>query len=174
MINRKKIVSVCLVVILVILSGCINENKDYKTPDQIIKEMSENLVKFVMNEDTEGINALLCPRFKDTNRDIDSQIQGMFDFIEGDIVSYDEPTGAGCGGRSTAEEGWVEKLTMPNINNIKTTSNKTYQITYVYNFINKEEPDLVVIETINVILVGDETGKLTGKLKKYRISASDD
>ncbi len=173
MINLKKIISLLLVVILLMSSGCSNSNSEYKTPDQITKEVGSNLILYAKNKDVQGIKELLCPRFNEKYKDIDKEIQGVLDFIEGDIISYDEPSSAGGGGY-TAEEGWVERHTMPTINNIKTTNGKTYAITSVYYFVNKEEPDLLGIVSINVVLTGDETGEFTGKLKNYRISARTD
>lgn len=181
MINLKKIISLLLVAILLMSSGCSNSNSEYKTPDQITKEVGNNLMLHVKNKDVQGIKELLCPRFNEKYKDIDKEIQGVLDFIEGDIISYDEPSSAGGGG-DTAEEGWVERYSIPEIGNIETNTGKKYVINCFYFLINKEEPDLVGIETINVILVGDETGELTGddtgeftgKLKNYRISVRAD
>ena len=152
----KKFSSTFLCLIFLSLSGCVCTNGDYLTNEQITEQVSNELMEALVNKDLRAVKALLCPYFQETHSELDEEIRGIFDFMDGDIVSYDEPEGTISGGGSAIDEEWVEKYAMPEIINIKTNSGRKYTIRYMYYVINKENPELLGIAYINVVLNNDK------------------
>ncbi|SCP98653.1 DUF5104 domain-containing protein [Anaerobium acetethylicum] len=151
----KIFLSSFLCLIFLSLSGCVRSSGDYLTDEQITEQVSNELMEALVIEDLQAVKALLCPYFQETHSELDKEISGIFDFMDGDIISYDEPDGALSGGATTDWE-WVEKSAIPEIVNIKTTGGKKYTISYMYYFINKENPELLGIAYINVVLNNDK------------------
>ena len=84
----------------------------------------------------------------DNYTDIDTQIDEAFDFIDGEIVSYDEPFSSASGG--------VEKKSYgAQTQNIITDKGTEYKISFEGWLTNEEEPEKVGVSYIRVI---DMTG----------------
>ena len=155
-------------------SGCVRPSGDYLTPEQIQAQIANKLMEAIVIEDLPAVKSLLCPGFQDTHPELEKELQDIFDFIDGDIVSYDEPQFLGySGGSTTPKDGWVEKDALPKIKNVKTSSGKTYEIGFGYYFVNKEHPELLGVSYINVILDEDEKNPLPedGPIIQYWIDA---
>lgn len=145
-----KIIKVLAVILLIpiFLSGCFNSSGEYHTPDEIAILQAKGIIICIQNKDSERLKSLFCEEIK--NRDsIDSEIEKLFNFIDGEIISYDEPYVSGHS-KSTTPEG-IEMLGVGgNIYNIKTDTGKNY-VLYFYSYhINKEDEDSVGVTIVTI------------------------
>lgn len=140
---------ITLIVILSLI-GCsfIYEDEDYQTPEEYATEQSEYIIECVVNKDKEGLKAVFSKHISETH-DLDKEIDEFFEFIDGEIASYDEPEGRECGGiiyygecRERELNGWTE--------NIMTDTGKKYRISFMMYQICKSNPDYVGVELITI------------------------
>lgn len=82
------------------------------------------------NEDIEGISKYFCETTK-RSHDLEKEIQGAFEFIDGDIVSYEE-FDVGTDGEKVRDGEVVEKHSSPYIWGITTNIDKKYRV-IIYN-----------------------------------------
>lgn len=78
----------------------------------------------------------------------------MFDFIDGDIVSYDEPEDYHNGATTTPLDGYVKRSFGSDIKNIHTSTGKVYSLGHDVYMVFKDKPDYVGVYNITVF---DET-----------------
>ena len=71
------------------LSSC-GYDSDYKTPDEKAIEMQNNIIACFINHDEEKLKKCFCFKVQKQYQ-LTSQIQYAFDYIDGEIVSYEEP-----------------------------------------------------------------------------------
>lgn len=166
--NRRLInILLCLILILNI-SGCgcvvpfLKSDPNYKTPDQQTKEYSDNLMKILTEKNEVAFKELLCQDIIDTHENIDDEIKELFNFIEGDILSYDPPRSGAMSETTTPEEGAIERVAKCNLVNIHTSEGKTYYIRYYYGMIYKDHPEFLGIVCINIHIDGAEYDPVTG------------
>ena len=145
----KKRIKLTSVLILILLTLCGCNSDDYETPNEMIARYMQTIMDGVINQETESIEELFCSYVKDTHTDLESEIIGLFDFIEGDIISYDEPIGRRGGGRRT-EDGIIKESMGGLIENIKTSTGKTYSMGYGGYRIYKECPEYVGITDLTI------------------------
>ena len=117
----KKIISIFISLVLVIygFTGCIDDKSSVSPPpDEMARLQSVSVMECFENEDIEGLKSMFCKRVID-NIDLNSQIEGAFEFIKGKIISYDAPDGTSGGGLIKDGER-VELILSGKITNIKT------------------------------------------------------
>lgn len=125
------------------------EADDYMTTDKMGKQQSRIIIESTQKKDTEAIKELFCEQAK-RNLDLDSEIKKVFDFIDGNIISYGEPRGGYSGGRSTEQDGTVEERISGYIDDIKTDTGKTYSINFEGYYMNKYLPETIGVWSISV------------------------
>ncbi len=166
--NVTRIFLSYITAIIFLLSGCEKSDSTYQTEDAIQVQVGEELMEAIMDKDIEGVKSLLCPYFIENHEDLDEEIQGIFDFIKGDVISYENVWSCGYAGH--IENGkWIEKFSLADIQDIATTSD-TYEIHFQYYFVNEDEPKMLGISYINVILCED-IGEYSDPIVQYIISA---
>lgn len=127
----KKIKRIKLLVVIEIIAllvcGCRirYEPSEYGNP---AVEQGEIIIKAVIDKKTEPIKALFCPYIIENHPDLENEIRGMFEFMDGDIISYDEPFGDETGFKTDAKEGRIEEAISCEIKNVKTSTGRTYRI----------------------------------------------
>lgn len=165
--NRRLInILLCLILILNI-SGCgcvvpfLKSDPNYKTPDQQTKEYSDNLMKILTERDEVAFKELLSKDIIDTHENIDDEIHMLFNFIKGDILSYDPPRGGAIS--KTSEYGeYTKKVANCNLENITTSDGKKYHIAFNYGMIYKDHPEYLGIVYIEIYVDGAEYSHATG------------
>lgn len=177
----KRLISVLLCLILTVnISGCgcvipyLKSDPNYKTPDQQTKEYSDNLMKILTEKDEVAFKELLSKDILDTHENADDEIENFFEFIEGDILSYDPPRGGAIS--KTSEYGeYTRKVAKCNLENICTNEDKVYHIYYSYGMIYKDHPEFLGIVCINIHVDGAEYDSVTGYKygEYYEIKGSD-
>jgi len=152
MIYLKQLAVVLLV--MVVLTGCsfINKDEDKKeenqTPKEYATEQSEYIMECIVNKDKEGLKSVFSKHIAETH-DLDKEIDEFFEFIDGEIVSYDEPEGHE-GGYKMKEGEYTEKKLYGEIDNIKTDKGKTYSIGYQSYSIYKSNEEYVGVRIVNI------------------------
>ncbi len=148
---------------MVNISGCgcivpfLRSDPNFKTDEEQTVEYSENLMKILIEKDEAAFKELLCQDILDNHDNIDDEIHQAFNFIEGDIISYDPPRSGAMSETTTAEEGAVKRLASCNLENIRTSEGKSYHIRYSYGMINKDHPELLGIVSISILIDSEES-----------------
>lgn len=111
---------------IVIFSGCdINKIDDKKAADKIANQ----IFKCLNNDDVEALKSLFCQNVSKSHN-LDGEIKGVFEFFEGEVVSYDD-FNVGFS-REKVEYGEQILLAIePWITNIKTDSGKVYEMSFL-------------------------------------------
>jgi len=154
--TMKKIISIFISLVLVIcgFTGCIDDKSSVSPPpDEMARLQSVSVMECFENEDIEGLKSMFCKRVID-NIDLNSQIESAFEFINGKIISYDEPDGTSGGGLIKDGER-VELILSGKITNIKTDKGDIYRITFTSYGIHESDPDRIGISQLSVFSQND-------------------
>lgn len=120
-----------------------------------MNQEAERVVNIVINalkeKDADAIKNLFSEYARKEDSDIDKQIEDMFNFIDGNIVSTGEILAGYSGGSTSAERGDIKTLYSGSIYDVTTDKGKTYFITIdgIYNFNWNEDKEGVYL--INVL-----------------------
>ncbi len=117
-------------------------------PEEIARQKSDDIMAAFMNHDKEAFKEFLCPGLKEEHPDLDREMEELFAFVGGDIISYDESYIVSSGGTTKGMLGWVEKYTSSRIENIQTSNGKSYGIYYMLYTIYDEHPEQLGITHI--------------------------
>lgn len=131
-----------------LLDGTIKVLEFLNSDDETEKTNAELVLQYIQEKNTDAIYDMLCKRLK-KQPDISERIEETFDFIEGDVVSYE--TGYASGGMASTGTGKYRKAEYRNCSPIETTSGKTYQLVISYYDQNDFDRDLVGIYGITLI-----------------------
>lgn len=161
--TRIKLISLSLLM-AVLLTSCskgelsnafwkmVNETNivlDFLTPDKEPEKTNAELVlQYIQEKNTDAIYDMLCKRLK-KQPNVRKRIEETFDFIEGDVVSYE--TGYASGGMASTSTGKFRKAEYRDCSPIETTSGNTYQLVISYYDRNDFDLDLVGIYGITLI-----------------------
>ena len=141
----KKVISLIVILIITILSGCTNSS-DYVPPDQYGKNQNKTIMECIESRDIARLKSILSP-YMQKQEDIDEKIEKLFDFIDGNIISYDEPGGSVQSKESTPQGITLEALSGCT-RNIVTDAGKKYEVEFYSYYINKEHADYVGVSMI--------------------------
>ena len=128
--KRLKSIFIFLVIVTVILTGCTHDS-NYTPPDEMARLQSIDIIKYFENK----------------------EIEGAFEFINGKIISYDEPDGT-VGGK-TIKHGETTKLEfMGNVKNIKIDENEgvVYSLYFNSYAVHQEDASKVGVTNIRIFL----------------------
>ena len=148
-----------ILLIMVAFTGCsfINKdtekNEDYQSPKEYATEQSEYIMECIVNKDKEGLKSVFSKHIAETHN-LDKEIDEFFEFIDGEIISYDEPEGYEGGYRMRYGE-YTEKVLTGEINNILTKNGANYSVGMRMYSIYKENRDHEGVSIINIIKEGD-------------------
>ena len=118
--------------------------EEYKTPDRQAKDLQSDIMKCFINQDKETLKSYFSKYVIENYTNIDTQIEEAFDFIDGEIVSYDDPFSRAAGPSD-------EKSYGADTNNIMTDKGTEYRIIFAGMLCDKENPDYVGVNSIKVI-----------------------
>ena len=150
------IASLYVLSVFITLTGCgisaSGTGSTYINHERVARLQSEEIIQGVLNKDAEAIADLFCPYVKENYPNLEEDIADGIEFIDGDILSYDAPEGDRGGGTRTAEDGVVEQSINGGIDNIKTSSGKTYRIGHGGYSVYKECPDYVGVTSVTIFV----------------------
>ncbi len=144
---KKLVLLVIGIMIFLILTG-ETKQEEYLTSDEKAQKQSREIIEAVEKGDKKAIKKMCSEEFKSIVN-FDEQLDEFFEFIDGEIVSYDEPDGW-CQGWMREELGTTEESLEGEIDNIKTDEGKTYRISFFSDSINKEYPECVGINGLGI------------------------
>ncbi len=144
---KKFSVFVLFVMISLILSSCmVAEYVVYKSD---IEQNATQMMECVVNQDAEGLFEL----YSSDNSGSLKEIQKLFDYYDGKIVSYDYE-GKGGGNRTTGNGKILFEHCYPEFD-FTTDTGKTYTIEFGYINICDERPEREGITSIRICENGD-------------------
>lgn len=124
-------------------------NDDYITPTL---QAMEAVYTCLSENDAEGIKDLLCPRAKELP-DVDVEIQAVFAYFGGKLVSYDEGKRTVTVDRLSGAKDdfvWTETTAYGFLPGIVNDAGIEYDLSLTYCSVDVREPDLVGINAIGI------------------------
>ena len=156
-------------IVAILLSGCGTKkiNNNNMSNEELARRQVKISVQAIKNKDTKPIEKMFCKYVKENVPNLEKKINGLFDFIEGDIVSYGEAY-IMCGSSScTSEQGKVLEDISSGIDNIKTRSGQVYSICQSSYIVNKEHPEYEGVSELKVF--NESMKKVKGDYQKKAI-----
>lgn len=138
--------------LLILFTGCTSNcgnSVRLKNDDVKVRDMSETIIECFINKDIETLKSMFCPIILSLD-DIDEQIQGAFDFIDGEIISYDIPR-VHAMHKQNHEGITTLHYIRPNIRNIESNLGKTYEIRYYSYLANTENNNRIGLSLLRII-----------------------
>lgn len=157
MVSLVKTTYYCISMMLVLLSfsSCSVEHVDVKDIEKDATQMMECLV----NNDSDGLFGFYSDYMKNNYRDESlEEIQELFDYIDGAIISYDYQ-GRG-GGREDLEGHEIVYYSCYPEFDFTTNTGKTYTVNFSYQYICDETPEYEGVHRISICEDGDWKTKL--------------
>lgn len=131
----KKIYTALMAVILAFAVGC--SSYETKTTAEAHSDIIVNCIK---ENDVSTLEEMFCLYIRD-NHELDEEIEGAFEFIDGEVVSEGDKHYLDETGGSIENGRVVSSRMQPEIRNLKTDSDKEYTITFNEYLINTENPN---------------------------------
>jgi hypothetical protein len=115
--------------VLMIFSSCLDNSEEYKAPDQQAEETQNEIMECFTSKDSEKLKEMFCTYVQQNDEKLDEEIQAAFDFLDGEIVSYDEAF-SDFGGGESDESGWKTQSCFAKTTNVITTQGTNYTIEF--------------------------------------------
>ena len=130
------------IIVLVSFSGCFSGYEKGMSPGHIAKTLGPQIVEYINNNDAESLKELYSEEVHNTSScNLDDELQGVFDFINGTITSYTIRMG------SESYSGGNGKIVKNNfsvhIENVETDTGDTYRIVFSCISADDERPDRI-------------------------------
>lgn len=136
------------------LGGCGNSENNKVTMTSMVKEDARIILEGIENRTYESTAELFSADVKENYPMLNQDIAELMEYLDGEIVSHEGVFTDTKGGHST-DEGWIEKGFEGRIINVKTNTNKTYNIKFGGYYIYKEKPEKVGIQYIIIESLDD-------------------
>ncbi len=154
----KKIVLIIIVFLIAILSGC--------STNRSTVDVAREVLYCFDNDDVEGLKSLFCEEILSNINNLDEQIEEAFELYEGKSEEIGPITTASQ--KSVRNGVVVKKTATPRIPIYNTDEGKEYVISIRMFTENKDNPDLIGINKINIYVRNNdgnfELAKEIGKL----------
>ena len=151
------------------LSACSLNSKNKVTAPRMVRQDAKIIIEGIESGEHESILEIFSPYVKENYPNLESDIAELMKFIDGNIISYDDVYDEPVSGTSTPE-GWIKRGIAGTIDNIITTTGKTYTLKFEGYFVYKDEPNKEGIDYIAIISKDtfDEEGDPETKSIYYR------
>lgn len=130
------------------LSSCNYIHKKLAPYAGTAEKMRNSVMDGFTNQNIEVLKDLFCDEIKNTH-DLDEEIQAAFEFIQGNIVSYDLSM-YGPSGEEVRDGKVVSKDRSINVEKIITDLDNEYKICFGYYLVNDEHEDRIGITFITI------------------------
>lgn len=151
---KKLFVFIAAITLLSLLTAChpefITETNPMGNLSFAAREKGEEIMDCIKSSDTASLKEMFCDELKNSD-DFDQTLENALDFIDGEIISYEND--GGSGGR---EADWED--IRPAFTSVKTDKGKSYTIN-VSIYIKHIDSDKLGIRYLDIWLDGDEKGK---------------
>lgn len=135
---KKILAYIMILIVIVTLCGCGDPN--YMTPGEIGQKQNETIMEALKAKDKEKLKEGLAKAFQN-QENIDEEINNLINFIDGNIVSYDNIGIASAGRGSSDEKGWIYRVYDGETLNIVTDTGKKYELEYFMYHVNRKHRD---------------------------------
>lgn len=154
------IVVIILVILLffLVFRICLNFNKDkelHLTPERQAKLIATDMINSFKENDKDRLK-ILFSKYILEKYNIDLQIDEAFKFIDGKIVSYNEPFGQAAEMMTNGYGGYVYYELKGEIIQIKTDKGKSYNMYFFSYKINEDNKDAVGVYCIMIVSKNEE------------------
>ena len=140
--NKKRIL--IYFIVCMCLSGCNTGQNVYQYADS----QAENVIIALKDKDVTALSSLFAPYIREQYR-LDEDVQDLFSYIDGEIISWDAPEGK-PGEKSVKAGDTIYYIIYGYIRNIKTDTGKCYDTTICGFWKNQENPDHIGIFDIQL------------------------
>lgn len=156
----KKISLLFFICFIVCLSSCSNRSA-------AVKKNAEQMMQCIIDRDAEKLLTFFSKDMRENESEKTlEEIEALFEFIDGDIVSYSYFSGNASKRSNNFEFDYYHCT--PTFNRTETTTDKIYTIRFYYYYIWKEKPEYEGISKIIAFRGEDwansEKGVTVGKL----------
>ena len=145
---HTKKVFICILISLTLLFVSCG-NTDNKDPNKEAIQTGEDIIKCIKSQNANEIKDMFCSYVLSYKKNIEKEIESAFAFIDGEIVSYDEPFPMTVGSQKAKSYG-------ARIDNVKTDKGTTYTISFHGEFRNENDKS---VEGVRYIKIINETKK---------------
>lgn len=143
---KRHFLAVMLFAMMTIFSAGCSRNEDYKSPSALAIERQTEIMECFINKDGETLKSFFSEYIVENYPDLDTQIETALNFLDGEIVSYDEPF-------SRAMGGFDRKYYGGDTRNIITDKDTEYRIIFHGYLTNDEKPKKIGVNCITVIIM---------------------
>lgn len=146
--NMAKNISVILVVVMLLsLTACL-ENNPFSRSNEI-KKVADQVIEALIDENAEDLFGTFCEEIRYIRQDKTmEEIQQLFDFIDGKIVSYEYSEG---GGMKSNHYGTIEYYNCNlDFRNVTTDTGRKYTIYCDFQYIWLERPRCEGVNKIRI------------------------
>lgn len=161
---KKRLLLFMTIISAILLTGCslvtevMQDWEDEQTREEKSLEICETVSTALKEQDIPALKALFCDRVQSTH-DLDTELQELFAFFEGNIVSYGEIDAGLNNGRLHSASNLMH---VNHIEDVRTDSGKMYTL-YIRHYLNWKDDsnanaDLIGIHDIRVVPIQEETG----------------
>lgn len=154
---RKIFIFPLIVIIVTTLCSCSKTNSSNIT----VKGQCDEIIRCFNEKDSDGLKSMFCETVKKTEN-LDEQIENAFDFIDGEITSYDYLIGSES---KSVDEGKVtKKRVYPWITEILTDKNRKYEMQFDSYIIYENKDEAIGIICIEIF---DREADTSCKIGEY-------
>ncbi len=141
---KRYFLAAVLFAFMTFLSAGCSHSEDYKSPSTLAKERQTEIMDCFINKDGETLKSFFSEYVIENYPDLDTQIETALNFLDGEIVSYDEPF-------SRAMGSFDRKYYGGDTSNIITDKDTEYRIIFHGYLTNDEKPKKIGVNCITVI-----------------------
>ncbi len=145
--KRNHFLFIILITSMLLINCSCNNKKENKTPDQLAKELQTKVVECFINDDKEELKKLFSNYTIEKTNNIDQEINEAFDFINGNIISYDEPISRTIGNSDNKSYG-------ASTDNIITDKGSSFKIGFTGWLTNANNSNMIGITYIQICDLG--------------------
>lgn len=142
MFARKIIYFFTALLVFIAFTAC-DEDEEYISPTEQAENNVEIIINAINENNTLMIKEMLSEYIISDCSDIDSRLDKMLEFVDGEIVSYDEPVGSACGSNEKKDAG-------AKIKSLTTDKGTEYYIAIKEWYSYDEAPEQVGVYNITI------------------------
>ncbi|MCH5197130.1 MAG: DUF5104 domain-containing protein [Oscillospiraceae bacterium] len=152
----------CVIIVFAVvcsLTGCgfLRREKEIdpkRSPHRYVDKVLQDMEDYLKEGDAENLHKLIAKGSRATVE----EVQGLLDFIDGEIVSFDKESLQPNGG--TVKYGEYLKYAYGGRFNISTSNGKEYECHFAGYVVNDEKPEKVGLEYIAIVI--NNNGSING------------
>lgn len=167
----KKIILITELILTLLLSSCSKIKTEYEDGEDIAYRYDEIILEAIKNDEPEKIKELFCPRLLREHDDIDTEIEELIQFVDGNIISVGKRWG-NRGQRSTRyPDGLVFERYKGEVFEIITDTGRRYELRFEGDSANIEAPSHIGLLYLTIVDSDkyEETGDYVGSGYYIRI-----